>query len=173
MNSINVEGGFSFCGGWNFSKLVSVDSTFIREMRVSNFTSFRFNCLYLTVFLLVETKFSNVLNQGYVVFLVWKFSLDIASSVLIHLRTQRRTHYCRLTNWEFVFPRVWRPSFQLQCIPFLCTVFLVCFVGSISCFIRPLCSFFYTGSPVTELGILRHLMIEIFRPGQLHYIPVS
>ena len=34
MKSINVEGGFCFCGGWNFSKLVSVDSTFIREMRV-------------------------------------------------------------------------------------------------------------------------------------------
>ena len=34
MKSINVEGGFSFCGGWNFSKSVSVDSTFIREMRV-------------------------------------------------------------------------------------------------------------------------------------------
>ena len=35
MKPINVEGGFSFCGGWNFSKLVSVDSTFIREMRVA------------------------------------------------------------------------------------------------------------------------------------------
>ena len=34
MKSINVEGGYSFCGGWNFSKLVSVDSTFIRAMRV-------------------------------------------------------------------------------------------------------------------------------------------
>ena len=34
MKSINVEGGFSFCGGRNFSKSVSVDSTFIREMRV-------------------------------------------------------------------------------------------------------------------------------------------
>ena len=33
--SINMEGGFLFCGGWNFSKLVSVGSTFIREMRVS------------------------------------------------------------------------------------------------------------------------------------------
>ena len=33
-NSINVEGGFLFCGGWNFSKLVSVGPTFIREMRV-------------------------------------------------------------------------------------------------------------------------------------------
>ena len=32
--SINVEGGFLFCGGGNFSKSVSVDSTFIREMRV-------------------------------------------------------------------------------------------------------------------------------------------
>ena len=32
--SINVEGGFLFCGGWNFLKLVSVGSTFIREMRV-------------------------------------------------------------------------------------------------------------------------------------------
>ena len=32
--SINVEGGFLFCGGWNFSKLVSVGPTFIREMRV-------------------------------------------------------------------------------------------------------------------------------------------
>ena len=30
--SINVEGGFLFCGGWNF--LVSVGPTFIREMRV-------------------------------------------------------------------------------------------------------------------------------------------
>ena len=34
MKSINMEGGFPFCGGWNFSKSVSVDSTFIREMRV-------------------------------------------------------------------------------------------------------------------------------------------
>ena len=32
--SINVEGGFLFCGGWNFSKLVSMGPTFIREMRV-------------------------------------------------------------------------------------------------------------------------------------------
>ena len=35
--SINVEGGFLFCGGWNFSKSVSVGSTFIREMRVTLF----------------------------------------------------------------------------------------------------------------------------------------
>ena len=34
-NEINKGGGWiSFCGGWNFSKSVSVDSTFIREMRV-------------------------------------------------------------------------------------------------------------------------------------------
>ena len=33
-NSINVDGGFLFCGGWNFSKSVSVGPTFIREMRV-------------------------------------------------------------------------------------------------------------------------------------------
>ena len=32
--SINVEGGFLFCGGWTFLKSVSVGSTFIREMRV-------------------------------------------------------------------------------------------------------------------------------------------
>ena len=32
--SINVEGGFLFCGGRNFLKSVSVGSTFIREMRV-------------------------------------------------------------------------------------------------------------------------------------------
>ena len=32
--SINVEGGFLFCGRWTFSKSVSVGSTFIREMRV-------------------------------------------------------------------------------------------------------------------------------------------
>ena len=34
VRSINVEGGFFFWGGWNFSKSVSVGSTFIREMRV-------------------------------------------------------------------------------------------------------------------------------------------
>ena len=33
-NSINVEGGILFCGGWNFSKSVNVGPTFIREMRV-------------------------------------------------------------------------------------------------------------------------------------------
>ena len=33
-NSINVECGFLFCGGWNFSKSVSVGSMFIGEMRV-------------------------------------------------------------------------------------------------------------------------------------------
>ena len=32
--SINVEGGFLFCGGWNYLKSVSMGSTFIREMRV-------------------------------------------------------------------------------------------------------------------------------------------
>ena len=31
MKSVNVEGGFLFCGGWNFSKLVRVGSTFIRD----------------------------------------------------------------------------------------------------------------------------------------------
>ena len=35
--SINVEGGFLFCGGWNFSKSVSVGPTFIRGMRVNQF----------------------------------------------------------------------------------------------------------------------------------------
>ena len=35
MKAINVEAGLCFCGGWNFSKLVIMDSTFIREMRVS------------------------------------------------------------------------------------------------------------------------------------------
>jgi hypothetical protein len=33
--SINVEDGFLLCGGWNFSKSVSVGSTFITEMRVT------------------------------------------------------------------------------------------------------------------------------------------
>ena len=34
-NEINKRGGWiSLGGGWNFFKLVSVDSTFIREMRV-------------------------------------------------------------------------------------------------------------------------------------------
>ena len=32
---INMEAGFCFCGGWNFSKLVIMGSTFIREMRVT------------------------------------------------------------------------------------------------------------------------------------------
>jgi len=32
--SINVEGGFLFCGGCNFSKSISLGSMFIREMRV-------------------------------------------------------------------------------------------------------------------------------------------
>ena len=34
-DSINVEGGFLFCGGRNFSKSVSVGPTFIREIRVA------------------------------------------------------------------------------------------------------------------------------------------
>ena len=36
-NEINKRGGWisSFCGEWNFSQLVSVDSTSIREIRVS------------------------------------------------------------------------------------------------------------------------------------------
>ena len=37
-NEINKHGGWiSFCGGWNFSKLVSADSTLIREIRVLNY----------------------------------------------------------------------------------------------------------------------------------------
>ena len=37
-NEINKQGGdIFFRGGWNFSKLVSVGSTFIREMRVRSY----------------------------------------------------------------------------------------------------------------------------------------
>ena len=39
--SINVEGGFLFCGGWNFSKSVSMGPTFIRQMRVMIISKFR------------------------------------------------------------------------------------------------------------------------------------
>ena len=42
-NEINKRGGWiSFSGGWNFSKLVSVDSSFIREMRVFGLGLWRF-----------------------------------------------------------------------------------------------------------------------------------
>ena len=34
MKSINVQGGFLFCAGWNFQKIGKRDITFIREMRV-------------------------------------------------------------------------------------------------------------------------------------------
>ena len=41
-NEINKRGGrIFFCGGWNFSKSVSVDSTFIIEMRVCEVFSLR------------------------------------------------------------------------------------------------------------------------------------
>ena len=36
-NSINLEGGFLFCGGWNFLKSVGMGSTFIREIRECRF----------------------------------------------------------------------------------------------------------------------------------------
>ena len=39
-NEINKRGGWiSFCGGWNFTKSVSMGSTFIREMRVVLFAT--------------------------------------------------------------------------------------------------------------------------------------
>ena len=46
MKSVNVQRGFSFCGGWNFSKLVNVGSTFIREMRVAKIPN-QINALYM------------------------------------------------------------------------------------------------------------------------------
>ena len=46
--SINVEGGFLFCGVWNFLKMVSVGSTFIREMRVYDYNYIRAVCLPLS-----------------------------------------------------------------------------------------------------------------------------
>ena len=45
-NSINVEGGFLFCEGWNFSKSVSVGSTFIREMRVRKLSPNEKDCIF-------------------------------------------------------------------------------------------------------------------------------
>ena len=51
--SINVEGGFLFCGGGNFSKSVSVGPTFIREMRVLTLGHHRkcdFNKFYNSAF---------------------------------------------------------------------------------------------------------------------------
>ena len=46
--SINVEVGFLFCGGWNFSKLVSMGPTFIREMRVLGIYNFGITVLCST-----------------------------------------------------------------------------------------------------------------------------
>ena len=47
-NEINKRGGeIFFCGGWNFSKSVSVDSTFIRKMRVKMYSSVPNNRLSL------------------------------------------------------------------------------------------------------------------------------
>ena len=41
-NEINKRGGgIFFCGGWNFSKSVSVGPTFIREMRVGTYSRSR------------------------------------------------------------------------------------------------------------------------------------
>ena len=39
--SINVEGAFLICGGWNFSKSVSVNPTFIYERDESTYVSIR------------------------------------------------------------------------------------------------------------------------------------
>ena len=47
-NEINKRGGgISICGGWNFSKSVSVDSTFIREIKVLKINVFLFITLLL------------------------------------------------------------------------------------------------------------------------------
>ena len=63
--SINVEGGFLFCGGWNFSKLVSVGSTFIREMRVANYyrESLSINSIKLENKLLLNQKIDKIVNS--------------------------------------------------------------------------------------------------------------
>ena len=59
MKSINVEGGF-FCGGWNFSKSVSVGSTFIREMRVMNEVNYDECCSVKFVFSKKATKIDKI-----------------------------------------------------------------------------------------------------------------
>ena len=46
-NEINKHGGgIFFCGEWNFSKSVSVDSTFIREVRVCDAGKIDHSILY-------------------------------------------------------------------------------------------------------------------------------
>ena len=48
-NSINVKGGFLFCGGCNFSKSVSVGPTFTREMRVISGLSFELSFISMVL----------------------------------------------------------------------------------------------------------------------------
>ena len=57
-NEINKRGGgILFCGGWNFSKSVSVGPTFIREMRVV----FGEQCIILNLFCSAVPKVSKVM----------------------------------------------------------------------------------------------------------------
>ena len=58
--SINVEGGFLFCGGWNFLKLVSMGSTFIREMRVQTFLYLLISTQFALGFRNLQEKLENV-----------------------------------------------------------------------------------------------------------------
>ena len=58
--SINVEGGFLFCGGWNFSKSVSVGPTFIREMRV---VPMQCRVLHLSLLILVLSTFCSLILE--------------------------------------------------------------------------------------------------------------
>ena len=66
---INVEGEFLFCGGWNFSKSVSVGSTFIRQMRVFAPPTFRkplmpLNVQVLYKALMLEKPLLNLPSYG-------------------------------------------------------------------------------------------------------------
>jgi hypothetical protein len=63
-NSINMEGGFLFCGGWNFPKSVSVGPTFIKEMRVIEPHKFSETLIYLVIQFLREI-YSAILQRHF------------------------------------------------------------------------------------------------------------
>ena len=64
MKSINMQGGFLFCAGWNFPKMGKRDVTFIREMSQS--TTLVYNTWYLYLCLVHHRWHTHKNAQGYV-----------------------------------------------------------------------------------------------------------
>ena len=104
-----MEGGFLFCGGWNFSKSVNVGPTFIREMRVITKTKVMWMlCIFTNskAFSRASSRFGQICFSKLILILAKLILILGGTFVIWHIVSFKTFFY---PTWSFFFIWVIQP----------------------------------------------------------------